>query len=322
MVKRSKKDIVENALNSDQDLYESVKRRLSKAHPNSVITFVFMRQLDKDGLPRSARATSNSLINIRVGHAGNNNDAGVALYAGELCKIIGGVFHDNLNNGISLEAASNRNQIVGATCNSNTGGVGEQGLVISNGLMNSVTGGYFEGNAGDGIELDNSYLTAISGVNCRSNGGNGILVQAATGNGGYNAVSGSICSSNTGYGVMTAHAGAFTEYYDAIVGNAIYDNTAGEIALDTLTICRHNAGFVTENSGSDTIANGTTTKEVTHGCSYTPSLADITITLGEDPTNSPGAVFVDTLGPVTFAVKCENDPGASNLDFGWSVRRH
>ena len=76
-------------------------------------------------------------------------------------------------------------------------------------------------------------------------------------------------------------------------------------------------GYVTENSGTGSIASGTTADVITHGLDVTPTIADISITLAEDPTASPGAIWVDTIGAANFTVNCENDPGASNLDFGW-----
>lgn len=72
-------------------------------------------------------------------------------------------------------------------------------------------------------------------------------------------------------------------------------------------------------SGTDAIADATTAKTVTHGAGFTPSLDQITIILGEDPTNDPGNIWVDSIGATTFDVNCRNDPGASNLTFGWRV---
>lgn len=99
--------------------------------------------------------------------------------------------------------------------------------------------------------------------------------------------------------------------------------TAGMLESGTLTspIIRNNIGYVTENEGTGTINSGATSATITHGLAYTPSRAEITITLGEDPTNTPGAIFVTSIGATTFDVNSENDPGASNLDFSWSVRR-
>lgn len=75
----------------------------------------------------------------------------------------------------------------------------------------------------------------------------------------------------------------------------------------------------TRNSGSDSIANGTTSKVVAHGLVVTPSAEHFTITGKENPTNSVGTVWVDTIGAANFTVNVENNPGASGWDFGWKV---
>ena len=72
-------------------------------------------------------------------------------------------------------------------------------------------------------------------------------------------------------------------------------------------------------SGTATILNGNTSVVVTHGLAVTPTLADISVVAGEDPTNSVGLIWVDTITATQFTIHCEADPGASNLDLGWRV---
>jgi hypothetical protein len=86
-------------------------------------------------------------------------------------------------------------------------------------------------------------------------------------------------------------------------------------------IIKNNVGFVTENKGTGQIDSGTTADVITHGLAYTPSAQEISITFTEDPTNSPGAIWVDTITSTQFTVNCENDPGASNFNFGWRAER-
>jgi len=95
---------------------------------------------------------------------------------------------------------------------------------------------------------------------------------------------------------------------------AVYGNFA---ATDKV---RDNDGFVTENKGTGSITAAVTSDIITHGLGYTPVLADISITLGENPTNTPGAIWVDTITDTYFTVNCENVPGASNLDFSWKAK--
>ncbi len=90
----------------------------------------------------------------------------------------------------------------------------------------------------------------------------------------------------------------------------------------TGTIFRDNEFYVTENKGTSTIVNtATSSGNIAHGLSYTPVAGDFTITGKENPTNSIGTVWVDGIGGTNFVVNCENDPGASGWDFGWSVRK-
>lgn len=74
------------------------------------------------------------------------------------------------------------------------------------------------------------------------------------------------------------------------------------------------------NSGTAVITSGNTSVVVTHGLGVTPELKDISILAGEDPDNSVGLVWVDTITSTQFTINCEADPGANNLDMGWQVR--
>ncbi len=130
-----------------------------------------------------------------------------------------------------------------------------------------------------------------------------------TGNSVYNAI------------ISGAHFDAATSY-SVLSQNTFLVCAVGASNLGGATnILRDNVGYVTENSGTGSITSGSTSDVITHGCSYTPAAADIVITLTENPTNTPGAIWVDTIGPAEFTVNCENDPGASNLDFSWAVRK-
>jgi hypothetical protein len=100
--------------------------------------------------------------------------------------------------------------------------------------------------------------------------------------------------------------------------SARLDTTVAEIAyIHSLFTVETFSGTYLYNTGTGSIASGTTSDVITHGLSATPAVADIAITLAENPTNTPGAIWVDTITATQFTVNCENDPGASNLDFGW-----
>jgi hypothetical protein len=106
-----------------------------------------------------------------------------------------------------------------------------------------------------------------------------------------------------------------------IIGGSYRDTTPFTIGdRDEISIKRAytSAGpYITENHGITNIANGTTSTVVAHGLSLTPEDGEIMVTLAEDPTNTPGAIWVSAIGDTNFTVNCENDPGATNLNFGW-----
>lgn len=99
-------------------------------------------------------------------------------------------------------------------------------------------------------------------------------------------------------------------------------NKIYEQSVSSSTIC-NNRGYITENSGTSSIASGTThTDDIDHGLSYTPSAKEFSIIFTEQPTNDPGEIAIANIDSAHFDVYVRNDPGASNLDFAWSVRRH
>jgi hypothetical protein len=112
---------------------------------------------------------------------------------------------------------------------------------------------------------------------------------------------------------ITAAAGGGTHTIStANTTAALVDTPAG-------AYIKNNTGYITENTGSGSITSGGTTDVIVHGLSETPIASNIHITLTENPTNSPGAIWIDTIGASNFTVNCENDPGASDLDFSWKI---
>ena len=98
------------------------------------------------------------------------------------------------------------------------------------------------------------------------------------------------------------------------------DNVGGAISpqdIRDFLISVYFFTFGSINSGVATITSGNTSVVVTHGLGVTPTIDDISVVAGEDPTNSVGLVWVDTFTSTQFTINCEADPGVSNLDFGW-----
>ena len=129
------------------------------------------------------------------------------------------------------------------------------------------------------------------------------------------------------YGIaITANGAGVIADQIIFTDNLIYDNDSYQVSFGvgagasmTNVIARNNIGYVTENSGTGSIASGATTAVITHGLSVTPTLDDISITFGEQGTSDYGRWWVGTLTSTQFTLNVSVDPGASNLDFAWKA---
>lgn len=214
---------------------------------------------------------------------------------GNNCNI---VYRDaDTNGGRFIDAASGTIDVV--VSGNYITGCARQAIICASACHDWViTGNRFIGNntstAGAAIHCVGSNNWLITGNSC--SGANSKLVITTTTSDSY------VITGNR-------HSGATQVISSDLVGTAyLLRNNIG-------------AGLVTETIGTASILNGTTSIAVTHGLSYTPSAGEITITPTENPTNTAGTIWVDTITSTQFTVNCENDPGASNLDFAWSVRR-
>jgi len=139
-----------------------------------------------------------------------------------------------------------------------------------------------------------------------------------------NLASGSIANQFWGLRMETATTGiniAAGCNYNSFFGGSmdagdittLVSNAGSFTTLKDIYSCR------TEMNGADSIASGTTSKVVSHSLAVTPSAEHFTIIGKENPTNDVGTIWVDTITSTQFTVNVENDPGASNWDFGWKV---
>lgn len=85
----------------------------------------------------------------------------------------------------------------------------------------------------------------------------------------------------------------------------------------TNLIFRDNVGYITENSGTATLANGTTSIIVTHGLVKTPSAGDIVVTPIEAWGNMT-QFYIDTYTATQFTIHADINPG-QDVDFAWKA---
>src|SRR3990167_1454802 len=270
------------------------------------------------------------------------NDAAIDadLFTVSDIKIIGNTFrrHQLSSNsgGIGLNTAKNiiiQGNII-EKCKgdgiNNTGGTTLRNITITDNIIRQ--------NEGDGIDLQSTAGSEgmniiIQGNRIYNNTSRAINLTNQT-NGLYDGITiqgneiwddqGASDTQTTGIRFLSTGSGVDTANVK-IEGNNIYDtdtpldvSTSGGATFTNLNI-RNNTGFITEATGTGTIANGATSATITHGLSWTPTLSEITITGGENPTTDVGTIWVDTIGATTFQVNCEVDPSTSGFDFGWKV---
>ena len=164
-------------------------------------------------------------------------------------------------------------------------------------------------NTGDNLELVHLATSTVSGVFTNSANGSGISCAAGVDKNVFASIR---ARSNALYGISFA-SGANANVF---VGNDVGDNTTGSVSnAGTANIIRNNRGYVTENSGTATVLNTTTSIVVNHGLATTPTR--VQITPRENPTNAVSFWWVGTLTTTQFTINVNADPGASNLDFDW-----
>lgn len=225
--------------------------------------------------------------------------------------------------------------ISGNTCTEN-----ERGILIRGGAEAvQVTGNNTSQNAESGIQVrditgDNVGISITGNTandNDQSAGGfPGIYVLCA---GGFSSEDIEIRANTTSdyQGTATQQQGitiADVVNGSTLAGLRIIGNTgAGNVgaliggaglADATNLVIRDNFTFATENNGTATVANGTTSIAVTHGLAQTPDLQDISVT----PSNNLGNAtkfWVSTPTSTQFTINVDADPGAGTATFVWTA---
>jgi hypothetical protein len=102
---------------------------------------------------------------------------------------------------------------------------------------------------------------------------------------------------------------------DNVYDSLVFDHYAGA-GCDNLMM-RNNTGYITEKSGTATLANGTTSIVISHGLSCTPVAGDIVVT----PIEAWGSMtqfYVDTYTSTQFTIHADQNP-TQDVDFAWKA---
>lgn len=199
---------------------------------------------------------------------------------------------------------------------------GETGIKIQ-GNNSHIIGCTFDGTVRHSIRI-NGTKNVISGNNIFNPGigsGSPIYDGIIVDNVGGNLVTGNtFLSDNTG-----SRSGI--NFANGATGNLAEGNTftaqgngwgTGAIIPGSGNIVRQHIGWVTEASGTATVASGQTTIAVTHGLSSTPALKDIQVS----PTNSLGTAtkfWISNPTSTQFTINVDQNPGATTATFVWAA---
>jgi len=211
------------------------------------------------------------------------------------------------------------------------GGVGAKLNVQSN-VLNSV----FSSNGGTGLELGG--ICSVSNSSVEQNVGHGIVVYDKYARICHNMIRGnSKDAAGVSHGIVSWSADDITIADNVILGSAVQghgiyvgatteridihdNNISGNVTAaitndGTGNRVHHNIGFVTENSGTDTVTAAT--KAVTHGLAVTPAVGDIMITPVADI--APAARWwISGLTATQFTINLDQAP-TNPAAFAWKA---
>ena len=202
------------------------------------------------------------------------------------------------------------------------------GVRVQNAKDTKVVGCTFDGVAGDSVFVSGTRCVIVANMftspgDAGSTPASGVHLEFNTH---YNVVTGNVLETSNTAGktrslIREESTGGGGD--NIITGNSMVANAAATVALlesaGANTIVRNNIGWVTESTGTATVANGTTSIAVNHGLSTTPALANISVT----PTNNLGTAtkfWISGVGATQFTVNVDADPGATTATFVWNAR--
>jgi len=268
---------------------------------------------------------SGSYATITGNSCYDNDSRGIMVYDNLSTTVLGNICKTNGTDGICLYGTTADCVVSNNICNANT----DVGIMIEESVgYNTVVGNSCYLNEKDGICVFKSDYNNVIGNNCKDNGqlanntysdiriwGTGAGANASE----HNVVKGNVCLATLATKVRyNISEEAATDNYNMIEGNDVSAGVTATInSLGANSMVRNNEGWVTENSGTATLANGNTTIVVAHGLDVTPTQGDIVVTPIEHWGNMT-FFYIDTFGAANFTITSDQDPG-QDVDFAWKA---
>ncbi|HSD56407.1 MAG TPA: glycosyl hydrolase family 28-related protein [Candidatus Saccharimonadales bacterium] len=203
------------------------------------------------------------------------------------------------------------------------------GVRVQNCLKTKIIGCTFDGVPGDNVFLVANKCVVSGNVFTQPGDGGSV---AASGihlefNTHFNVITGNVLETSDGAGetrslIREESTGGGGD--NLISDNSVtWGGVAPTVSLiesqGTNTIVRNNIGWVTEKSGTATVASGSTTIAVNHGLEMTPALSNIWVT----PSNNLGTAtkfWISGVSNTQFTINVDVDPGATTATFVWNAR--
>jgi polygalacturonase len=272
------------------------------------------------GITCSAIYHGNTIISNNVVHG--NGDNGIASFTSQAPVIItDNLSFENSGLGIRLSGALSFDQFNSSINGNTVHNNGESGILISSNIQScSVTGNIVYENDEHGIVLDRDTGGTMFGIQVTNNyvhsnsqsandtydniklvtGANTTIIQ-------NNRLWKGLKTNKPKYGVNIADSNCDNT---VLMQNIMTDsgNTAAYISSTSNVVVRNNIGYVTENAvlspafAIDAATNVTVT--IPHGCSFTPTIDQIQLTVVEDTSTawSPGSIRIQSVDATNITV--------------------
>ena len=249
--------------------------------------------------------------------------------------------HDNIirlneRAGIFIESGSTHTVVRGNTVSynkclqeTNQGAIevyADYTILDSNKLYNNDKIGIYLRGAPDYCQVINNYIYGCSQNTTNTYSGVQMWIGDDVGSSDHNIIRNNIIFSDganvQSYGIKIDGDGSVHYTNMVVEANQVWGSGTADFMLNLTSITaprriRDNVGYITENSGTATIANGSTSIAVDHGLSRNPHEGDIMVT----PTGSLGSAsffYVDTYTSTQFTIHVNTNPG-QNVDFAWKA---
>lgn len=240
------------------------------------------------------------------------------------------MFYDSAVNGVVMDKTA-ENEFIGCWFSGGRSGSGNPGIRLAAAYSTKFIGGRFFNNGGHGLSISGSasgtMLTAgwtaeSNSVTAGDGTAHGVFLESGATEVIINAgrAHNGLYTGKQGYGIfISTGCSKLNISSNDLTGNLTANTVGGDLTGVDVRVSG-NIGCITSTRGTATIPSGQTAVTVTHGLSYTPTLADIDITCGTAPgTAGISSWYITSITATTFQIVV-NAAATANVSFGWRAR--